>query len=160
MRPANGAWTRPPAFGSMAVRPFSSIATAWSPNSTLMVRMAIRRCASFGTLTLPSGSRARPPALVAPATSRCSPFGPCAPGDAMADSPKASQTASQDMISVVFIFVLVSSGRGGDAGVAHQSVATLRQRKSSTPSAAWLDGRDRQPRGRSAFLRADRFRRL
>jgi hypothetical protein len=80
MRPPCTACTRPLAFGSMTTRPGSSTVAAASDSGASTVRMAMRRCAILGTLTLPSGSRARPEALTgAPGASRCSPLGPWAP---------------------------------------------------------------------------------
>ena len=54
----------------------------------------MRRCAALGTLTLPSGRRARPEALAAvPGASRCSPPGPCAPGPAITGDAVSSARA-------------------------------------------------------------------
>jgi len=69
--------------GSAITRPGSSTVAAASDSAASSVRIAMRRCAAFGTLTLPSGKRASPDGLaVAAGASRCSPLGPCAPGAA------------------------------------------------------------------------------
>mmetsp|Transcript_5748 Transcript_5748/g.22228 ORF Transcript_5748/g.22228 Transcript_5748/m.22228 type:complete len:274 (-) Transcript_5748:858-1679(-) len=83
MRPPCTACTRPLALGSITIRPGSSTVAAASDSGASRVRMAMRRCAAFGTLTLPSGRRARLEAFTAaPGASRCSPPGPWAPGAA------------------------------------------------------------------------------